>query len=150
MSHIHVLTSEGQSFSIPRDIASQSLYIQKKCEEIGESSCSKALELNVSSFIFQKVIAYAEHHRGDPQYVEDRVSFADIDEWDKTFMDVDNDTLFKLISAATHLEMKPLIDLACRTLAQSIMSKSAEEVRELYGINNDFTEEELAAIKNEI
>lgn len=47
--------------------------------------------------------------------------------------------LFALIQAANFLNIEPLLDLACKTVAAMIDGKTAEQIRELFGITNDFT-----------
>lgn len=44
----------------------------------------------------------------------------DIDEWDQEFCKVDQGTLFELILAANYLDIKPLLDLTCKTVANMI------------------------------
>ena len=48
----------------------------------------------------------------------------DIDEWDQEFCKVDQGTLFELILAANYLDIKPLLDLTCKTVANMIKGLS--------------------------
>lgn len=56
------------------------------------------------------------------------------------------DMIKKLHNAADN---KDLFDLCCQEVADRIKDKSVEEVREIFKIENDFTPEEEAAIRNE-
>lgn len=47
-----------------------------------------------------------------------------------------------LMQAANYREIKNLLDLICQTLANMMIRKSPEEIREMYGMENDFTPEE--------
>jgi S-phase kinase-associated protein 1 len=64
-------------------------------------------------------------------------------------MNVDQGTLFELILAANYLDMKALLDLGCKTVANMIKGKSVEEIRKTFNVQNDFTPEEEEAIKKE-
>ena len=44
----------------------------------------------------------------------------DITPWDKAFMGSDQETIFKLILAANYLDIKNLLDLTCKTVANMI------------------------------
>lgn len=57
--------------------------------------------------------------------------------------------MFEIILAANYLDIKPLLDLGCRTVAGMMKGKSAEEIRKLFNIKNDFTAEEEAQIRRE-
>lgn len=73
----------------------------------------------------------------------------DISEWDGKFIQVDQEMLFEIILAANYLDIKPLLDLGCKTVANMIKGKTPEEIRKLFNIQNDFTPEEEAQIKRE-
>ena len=45
--------------------------------------------------------------------------------------------------------IKPLLDLCCAKIASMIKGKSPEEIRETFGIENDFTPEEEARLREE-
>jgi len=73
----------------------------------------------------------------------------DIIPWDKEFCDVDQPTLFELILAANYLDIKPLLDLTCKTVANMIKGKTPEEIRKTFNIKNDFTPEEEEKVRKE-
>jgi S-phase kinase-associated protein 1 len=73
----------------------------------------------------------------------------DITEWDGTFIKVENEDLFEIILAANYLDIKPLLDLGCKTVANMIRGKTPEQIREMFNIENDFTPEEEEQIRRE-
>jgi S-phase kinase-associated protein 1 len=52
-----------------------------------------------------------------------------------------------LLLAANYLDIKSLIELCCAKVATMIKGKSPEEIRQQFGIVNDFTPEEESQIR---
>lgn len=65
-----------------------------------------------------------------------------IAEWDEAFT-------MEVVVASNFLNIPPLKDLASARLAQWIKEKSVEEIRIMFGLENDFTPEEEAILKKE-
>ena len=102
----------------------------------------------------KKVLEWCEHHRKDPPASQDddsdsRKKSTDIDEWDQKFMQVDQEMLFEIILAANYLDIKALLDVGCKTVANMIKGKSPDEIRKTFNIQNDFTPEEEDQIRRE-
>lgn len=51
--------------------------------------------------------------------------------------------------AANYLDIKALLDVGCKTVANMIKGKSPEEIRKTFNIQNDFTQEEEDQIRRE-
>jgi S-phase kinase-associated protein 1 len=67
------------------------------------------------------VLEYCTHHRSDPspsneEQEESRKRVTDISEWDQKFINVDQEMLFEIILAANYLDIKPLLDVGCKTV----------------------------------
>lgn len=73
----------------------------------------------------------------------------DISEWDQKFLQVDQEMLFEIILTANYLDIKPLLEVGCKTVANMIKGKTPEEIRKTFNIQNDFTPEEEAQIRRE-
>ncbi|KAL1215315.1 SKP1-like protein 19 [Cardamine amara subsp. amara] len=75
---------------------------------------------------------------------------AELKSWDAKFMEEhDLKTIFQLILAANYLNVKGLLDLLFQTVADHIKDKTPEEIRTIFNIKNDLTEEEEKAIRKE-
>ncbi|KAI7871132.1 E3 ubiquitin ligase complex SCF subunit sconC [Spinellus fusiger] len=146
---VHLLSSDSEPFVIDKEVAERSVLIKNMLEDIGESDASIPLP-NVTAKVLKKVIEWCEHHREDPVVQDDQERRnTDIDEWDQKYMEVDQETLFDIILAANYLDIKPLLDVGCKTVANMIKGKTADEIRKTFNITNDFTPEEEAQIKKE-
>ncbi|CDS05546.1 E3 ubiquitin ligase SCF complex, Skp subunit [Lichtheimia hyalospora FSU 10163] len=148
---VKLISSDNEDFTVDKAVAERSVLIKNMLEDVGDSDAPIPLP-NVNAKILRKVIEWCDHHRNDPpvsqQDEQDRRN-TDIDEWDQKYMEVDQETLFDVILAANYLDIKPLLDVGCKTVANMIKGKSAEEIRRTFNITNDFTPEEEAQIRKE-
>ena len=69
--------------------------------------------------------------------------------WVPTSFQVDQGTLFELILAANYLDIKGLLDVTCKTVANMIKGKTPEEIRKTFNIKNDFTPSEEEQVRKE-
>lgn len=86
---------------------------------------------NVKSSVLSKVIDFAKHHATQPMSEIDKpLKSANMSEvvqsWYSEFVDVDQELLFELILAANYMDIKPLLDLTCATVASMIKGKRSE------------------------
>ncbi|KAL2814647.1 Skp1 family, dimerization domain-containing protein [Aspergillus granulosus] len=145
-------SSDGKNLQVPRDVAERSLLIKNMLEDLGDAT--EAIPIpNVTENVLTKVLEWCTHHRNDPPTTGDeddsRRKTTDIEEWDQKFMQVDQEMLFEIILAANYLDIKPLLDIGCKTVANMIKGKSPEEIRKTFNIQNDFTPEEEDQIRRE-
>ena len=62
---------------------------------------------------------------------------------------VDQGTLFELILAANYLDIRSLLDVTCKTVANMIKGKTPDEIRKTFNIKNDFTPAEEEQVRKE-
>ena len=68
---------------------------------------------------------------------------------DQEYLKVDQGTLFELLLAANYLDVRGLLDVCCKTVANMIKGKTPEEIRRTFDIKNDLTAEDMAQIRRE-
>jgi len=139
-------------FKVEIPVASRSILLKNMIEDVGETDQSIPLP-NVNEKVLKKVLEWCTHHVNDPQPATDdddsRRRNTEIDDWDQKFLNVEQDMLFEIILAANYLDIKPLLDIGCKTVANMIKGKSPEEIRSTFNIQNDFTPEEEDQIRKE-
>ena len=54
-----------------------------------------------------------------------------------------------MILAANYLDIKGLLDVTCKTVANMIKGKTPEEIRKTFNIKNDFTPDEEEKVRKE-
>ena len=155
MPNIKLQSSDGEVFEVDVDIAKCSVTIKTMLEDLGmDEDEEEVVPLpNVNSAILRKVIQWATYHKDDPPPPEDDENKEkrtdDISSWDADFLKVDQGTLFELILAANYLDIKGLLDVTCKTVANMIKGKTPEEIRKTFNIKNDFTATEEEQVRKE-
>lgn len=166
MPTIKLQSSDGQLFPIEVAVAVKcSGMLRNMLEDLGIDETTTSGEQpvipvpQVNSAILGKVLQWANYHKDDDdvelaeeeefQSKEKRTD--DIGSWDADFLKVDQGMLFEVMLAANYLDMRGLLDVACKTVANMIKGKNVEEVRKTFKITNDFTagEEEQVRLENE-
>ncbi|KAH6622403.1 Skp1 family, dimerization domain-containing protein [Boeremia exigua] len=151
---IKLTTSDNIDLAVDRQVAERSILIKNLLEDLGGDNDEAIPIPNVNEAVMKKVLEWCEHHRNDPPASQDddsdsRKKSTDIDEWDQKFMQVDQEMLFEIILAANYLDIKALLDVGCKTVANMIKGKSPDEIRKTFNIQNDFTPEEEEQIRRE-
>ncbi|KAF9769874.1 E3 ubiquitin ligase complex SCF subunit scon-3 [Fusarium sp. DS 682] len=154
---VWLASNDSAVIEVDRVVAERSMLIKNMLDDIGDEGINAENPIpipNVNEAVLRKVIEWCDHHRNDPPQAQDDESDArkkttDIEEWDQKFMQVDQEMLFEIILASNYLDIKPLLDVGCKTVANMIKGKSPEEIRKTFNITNDFTPEEEEQIRRE-
>ena len=148
-----MVSSDGQKFEISVKAAMRSQIMKESI--MGNNQ--EEIEFNANNIkgdILKKIVEYLEHYENEePKEIErplPSLNFKEcVDEWDYNFIDVDINTIFKIINASNYLNIPPLLELSSAKMASIIKGKTTEEVRQLFGIQNEFTPEEEQQIIEE-
>lgn len=158
---VRLSSNDGEIFDVDLDVIKLSGTVKNMLDDLGVGDGDatgggddEIIPLPmVTGAILKKVLVWADYHKNDPvtRDSDDDTSKRtdDISQWDSEFLKVDQGTLFELILAANYLDMKGLLDVCCKTVANMIKGKSPEEIRRTFNIRNDFTPEEEEAVRKE-
>jgi len=155
MPKVKLASSDMVQVDVDVEVIQCSQTIKTMLEDLGfEEGDEEVIPLpNVNSTILNKVIQWATHHKDDAPPLEDDETKEkrtdDISSWDADFLKVEQSTLFELILAANYLDIKGLLDVTCKTVANMIKGKTPEEIRKQFNIKNDFTPAEEEQIRKE-
>ncbi|VDP90414.1 unnamed protein product [Echinostoma caproni] len=149
MPNIKLASSDGEIFDVDIAIARQAVTIKTMLDDLGmeEQGEEEPVPLpRVNAGILRKVLQWCTYHRDDPPPQEDDENKErrtdDIPSWDQEFLRVDQGTLFELMLAANYLDIKGLLDVCCKTVANMIKGKTPDEIRKTFNIKCDFTPQE--------
>ncbi len=153
---VHLVSQEGESFNVKIEVAVMSDLVKTMIDDTVEQDAEpQEIPLpNVKGRVLAKVVEFCNH------YVEDKMSDIDrpiksanmhevVQEWYARYVEMEQEMLFEILLAANYMDIKPLLELACATVASMIKGKTPEEIRKAFNIPNDFTPEEEAQVREE-
>ena len=167
MNPLTIKTADGHSFKVEFDVARQSQTIRTMLDDLNieeDSNNEDTIPLTnkeVTGAVFEKSLNWMEHYRGEPDFEEDTeedelkpkefVSWSQLDEWQKNFINIPVSEMFPLLIVGNFLEIKGLVNLMVKAVALQIQGKSsAEEIRKMFNIEDPkWTPEELQKLKDE-
>ena len=147
------LVCEGENFEVDLEVAQQSVILKNMIEDTGKQGEIPLSNLKIDTL--KKIIEFCTHYKDAKMNPIEKPLKSNnlaevVDEWYAKFIDLDKmDDIIDLVIAANYLDIDPLTELSCAKLASLIKGKSAEEIRKKFGIENDFTQEEEAQIREE-
>lgn len=150
------------------DIAKMCTTIENQLKDLGTDV--KVITLpNVTGDVLQKCISFATHYHANRDEITNLIEqekngneeetqinpYSNKDmlltEYDRQFFtSIDYNTLFGVIVAANYLEFKRLLRASSMYIASLIKDKTAQEIRELFGLKPAFTPEQEDRLRAEI
>jgi len=152
MSVLNIITKNNEQISTSFEAMKKSetikallMYVDDEPEDFDISILENPLPLpQVDTCTLKLIIKYCQYHYDNKDTEDDKKK------WDKEFIKMDDDKLFNLILASNYLEIKPLLDLTCSTVADYIKEcHTPQEIRRRFNIKNDFTPEEEEEVRKE-
>uniref|UniRef100_A0A6T0CPQ5 SKP1-like protein n=1 Tax=Chrysotila carterae TaxID=13221 RepID=A0A6T0CPQ5_CHRCT len=127
---IKLRSSDGQVIEATRDAANMSGFLNGLDDEAGKVPVPV---LQVTANTLTKILEYCEYHcRAGQQNTPE----AEMKAWDENFIAVDDAMLFDLMLAANYLDIKGLLHLTCRRIADAIRGNTPDELRARFNITN--------------
>jgi S-phase kinase-associated protein 1 len=144
---IKLISSDNEVFELDADVAFISETVKNMLEETDAVS---PLPVDLRSAALFKAIEYCTYHFEHSKTFEGVIE-EDSARWYKDYVlaDAPPDVLYDLIIAANFLNIKGLLDLLCQAVADMIKGKTPDEIRELFGVENDFSPEEEEEVRRE-
>ena len=147
-------SKDNQEFKFPLEYAIKSdtinsmIFYDKETDTIDNFDISgiknDSIPLDITFNISELIKEYLEHTLTEKNNNE-KVK------WENEYLEkMNDDLLFELILAANYLDIKCLLDVTCKKVADYIKQcKTPQEIRRRFNIKNDFTPEEEEEIKKE-
>jgi S-phase kinase-associated protein 1 len=118
---IHIRSNSDKIYIIRKEIIKISILIQDMIEDDNDEQIDIPLPFDNESI--EKMLKYCEHHE-DPT------------------LDIDVDSLFRLLRIADFLHINHLIQLCTSKISSLMKNKNPDELRKFFKIEGNFTPEE--------
>ncbi|KZV57646.1 hypothetical protein F511_03106 [Dorcoceras hygrometricum] len=144
-AYVWLQTSDDSIQQVEQEVAMFCPFVRHEIHYGMGSSKNHPISLpsRVNSPMLSLILDYCRFHQIPGRSNKERKYF------DEKFVRMETKRLCELTSAADSLQLKPLVDLTSRALARVIEGKTPEEIREIFHLPDDLTEEEkLEPIKN--
>ncbi|KAG0461916.1 hypothetical protein HPP92_020392 [Vanilla planifolia] len=145
-SFIWLQTVDGSIQQVEEEVA---MFCPMICRERFQSGMGSSknfaisLPERVNPSVLSLILDYCRFHQAPGRSNKERKSF------DEKFIKTETKQLCELASAADSLQLRPLVDLTSRALARIIEGRTPEEIREIFHLPDDLTEEEkLEPLRN--
>ena len=145
--NITIISSDGQNITIDEKSAKRSKLLNGVLLDFKEDS--EVPTPSVRGEVIKKVVEYLTHYmESEPKKIPKPLPSTNLldvtDEWDVTFINsVDLDFTYEIINAANYMVINSLLDLACAKLSALMKGKTVEEIRQMFNIESDLSDEEL-------
>ena len=146
-TQIILVSKDALKIPVSVEVAKVSKLIETMLpEETSEETCIEIPLQNVDGDTLTKVVEFLEMYSKEPMTEIAKpllsTNMAEIvQEKYASFVDVEQEKLFNIILAANYMDIKPLLDLTCATVASHIKGKTPDEIRKAFNIQNDASEE---------
>ncbi|KAI9221530.1 Skp1 family, dimerization domain-containing protein [Blastocladiella britannica] len=154
---VKLVSSDNITVDVSAEAAKRSVLLSNLLEDASPEGEEVTIPVpNVTGETLKKVFEYCEHHKNDPMpdpkeddddLIHIKRAVERITDWDAEYVKIEKEPLFQVILAANYLDIKQLLDLGCRTVANMIKGKTTQEIRDFLGIV--VTPEEEEQIKKE-
>ena len=145
--YVKIKSMEEELFEVPKSVACRSATIKNMVDDTGLDAPVPLPSVDKTTLV--KVIEYCKYHDQadtDQKPEDERAA------WDKDFLKTrlaSDEQLFSMILASNYMDIKSLLDLTCKAVADEIKGKTPDQIRTRFNIKNDFTPEEEEEVRRE-
>jgi len=138
---VHLVSQEGETFEISLENAKMSELVNTMIDEEDEDETQEIPLPGVKSTILAKIVEFMNHYKVDPMTeitkpIKSNIMSEVVQEWYANFVNVDQEELFELILAANFMDIRPLLDLTCATIASMVKGKTSTEIPGIFKITD--------------
>tara|TARA_B110000003_G_scaffold261385_1_gene283043 strand:- start:593 stop:1156 length:564 start_codon:yes stop_codon:yes gene_type:complete len=141
------ITSDGNEHQMSLPHARMCGTIANMLDDIDDDDEETVIPIpSIKGDIMERVIAFCAQNPDAPrnpteeQQLEMRTK--PLSDFDLEFVKVSLATLFEMILAANFLDLKPMLDVCCKAVAEMIKGKTPDEIKKVFGVEGEFTQEE--------
>lgn len=151
--YVNVTTSDGATFKLKLDDAKKCVSLKNILEDLDEDDESpiplSTIDKSTMEYVCRFIGELKELGIKEEMTEEEQITFRERDateEEKKFFQFEDESQSFALILAANFLDNRPLLHSTAKYIANKMMGKTPEELKKMYKIERDFTDEEKEAV----
>ncbi len=148
-TNLVLVSSDNQKIELDTESAQKSHLLKGLMTDFNSQQQEPIQLPDIKYDILKKVVEYLTYYKDKtPKDIPKPMPSANlsevIDEWDVNFINsIELDNVFDLINAANYMDISSLLDLSCAKIASLMKGKSAQEIRTMFNIECDLTDEEL-------
>jgi len=139
-------SGDGELVQMPISHAIMSGTIDNMLSDIDDEEDSPIPIPNVSGKILRKIPDFCKNNSDVPRELTDEQKLEmrtkPLEGWNLEFVNVPLAILFEMILAANFLDIPPMLDVCCKAVAEMIKGKTPQEIKKIFGVEGEFTEEE--------
>ena len=148
MDTITLISTDNQPIKIDSKSAQRSTFLKRLLNE--ENQKDKQIQLkDIKYDILKKVVEYLNYYKNKapkeipkPTPSENLNSF--LDDWDFEFINnINMDSTFELMNAASDLGIQSLLDLSSTKVASILKNKEIDDIRNMFKTGCDLSEKQL-------
>ena len=154
---ITLKTSEGLLILMPEKYARRCITLRNLLDDIDEAEVG-VIPVPISKFVLTKIIEFCTKYEDvhiteleskelESKELEWRIN--PLEGWNKDFVSVSHEILFEMIKGANYIDLKQMLDICCKSIADQIKGQSPTEIKKIFGIEGDFTQEEKQSVIDE-
>lgn len=147
---VELLSKDNKRFSITCSMAKMSTYFKNI---IDMDMTTREIQLPyIHSTTIEKLVSWMEYHKNIPPMTISRpLPHSNlktiVGSWDADFMDCDLDLIYDLLLASNFLGILSLLELCCAKIASLMIGKTPNNIRDVFGLPEDFNPEEEIAFQ---
>ena len=145
--NITLETFDKHLIKVSKNTAKMSSVINMMIEDIEDENAIVPLsDKSCTQSTMNLVIKYLEKHI---EFKKEKTENNIVIEFDNEFQDQSDKIIFSLILAANFLDIKDLLELMCKKIADELKKcNTQEDVRERFDIREEITQSDVDAVRN--